>query len=120
MIEALTTNERHEAQPDAAAPQRPTAELPADAMIIVPVRNFVMFPDVVMPLTIARPLSIEAAQAAVRESRPVGVLTQRDADLKDPTAIDMHRMGTIANVLRYVTGPEDKHHLIVQARRASA
>jgi ATP-dependent Lon protease len=95
-----------------AGPRLP--ELPADAMIIVPVRNFVMFPDVVMPLAIGRPVSINAAQAAVRESRPVGILTQRDADAKEPGALDMHRTGTIANVLRYITGADETHHLIVQ------
>jgi ATP-dependent Lon protease len=68
----------------------------------------------VMPLAIGRPVSINAAQAAVRESRPVGVLAQRDADAKEPGPLDMHRMGTIANVLRYITGPDETHHLIVQ------
>ena len=63
------TIEAQEARTD-AGPRLP--ELPADAMIIVPVRNFVMFPEVVMPLAIGRPVSINAAQAAVRESRPVG------------------------------------------------
>ncbi|WP_347271244.1 endopeptidase La [Rhizorhabdus histidinilytica] len=98
--------------PAATGPRLP--ELPADAMIIVPVRNFVMFPEVVMPLAIGRPVSINAAQAAVRESRPVGVLTQRDAEAKEPGPLDMHRTGTIANVLRYITGPDETHHLIVQ------
>ncbi|QTH22089.1 endopeptidase La [Rhizorhabdus wittichii] len=98
--------------PAATGPHLP--ELPADAMIIVPVRNFVMFPEVVMPLAIGRPVSINAAQAAVRESRPVGVLTQRDAEAKEPGPLDMHRTGTIANVLRYITGPDETHHLIVQ------
>ena len=97
-----------------AAAQPPMAELPGDAIIIVPVRNFVMFPDVVMPLTIGRPASVNAAQAAVRESRPVGILTQRDPETKDPVAIDMHRMGTVANVLRYISGADDTNHLIVQ------
>ncbi|MDQ4421926.1 endopeptidase La [Sphingobium sp. DEHP117] len=105
------TIEAQEARTD-AGPRLP--ELPADAMIIVPVRNFVMFPEVVMPLAIGRPVSINAAQAAVRESRPVGVLAQRDADAKEPGPLDMHRMGTIANVLRYITGPDETHHLIVQ------
>ncbi|RYG94694.1 MAG: endopeptidase La, partial [Alphaproteobacteria bacterium] len=93
-----------------AEAQRSYPELPADAMIIVPVRNFVMFPDVVMPLTLGRPASTNAAQAAVRESRPVGILTQRDAELKDVTGVDMHRMGTVANVLRYITGNDETNH----------
>ncbi|ATE64542.1 endopeptidase La [Rhizorhabdus dicambivorans] len=103
-----------EAEAKAADPAGNFPPLPEDAIIIVPVRNFVMFPDVVMPLAIGRPLSVEAAQAAVRQSLPVGVLAQRDPELKEPGALDMHRMGTIANVLRYVTAPDESHHLIVQ------
>ncbi len=94
------------------APQFP--ELPEDAIILVPVRNFVMFPDVVLPLTVNRPMSIAAAQAAVQGSRPIGVLAQRDPAMDKPTGNDMHRMGTLANVLRYITAADDTHHLIVQ------
>lgn len=92
----------------------PVSELPADAIIIVPVRNFVMFPDVVMPLAIGRPISINGVQAAVRQSLPVGILTQRDPTVEEPLATDMHVVGTVGNVLRYVTGQDDNHHLIVQ------
>src|SRR5262249_18899104 len=67
-----------------------------------------------MPLTLGRAVSTNAAQAAVRESRPVGVLTQRDAETQEPGAVDMHRTGTVANVLRYITGPDETNHLIVQ------
>jgi len=102
------------AAPTAAASSPALPELPEDAIIVVPVRNFVMFPQVVMPLAIGRPLSVEAAQAAVREGRPVGILAQRDAEQAEPTGIDMHRFGTLANVLRYVTAPDESHHLIVQ------
>ena len=114
MTDALTGTDRAEAGTEAVEIRTTMPELPADAMIILPVRNFVMFPDVVMPLTIGRPASVNGAQAAVRESRPVGILTQRDAELQDPTALDMHRMGTVANVLRYITGPDESNHLIVQ------
>ena len=116
MTDALTANESAEVQATAAEPQRPTTDLPEDAVIIVPVPDFVMFPDVVMPLAIGQPAAINAAQAAVRESRPVGVLTQRRADLQNPAGVDMHRMGTVANVLRYITGRDETHHLIVQGK----
>jgi ATP-dependent Lon protease len=91
--------------------------LPPDAMIIVPVRSFVLFPGMVMPITIGRPKSIAAAQQAVREQRQIGVLTQREADTPDPTPIDMHRMGTVANVARYVTAPDGSQHLVCQGEQ---
>lgn len=91
--------------------------LPADSIIILPVRNFVLFPGLVMPLTIGRPRSVAAAQQAVREQRQVGVLMQREAALADPSPVDMHRMGTVANVVRYVTGPDGSQHLVCQGEQ---
>ena len=91
--------------------------LPPDALIIVPVRNTVLFPGLVLPITVGRPRSIAAAQQAVREQRQVGILMQRDAEVADPTAIDMHRMGTIANIVRYLTAPDGSHHLVCQGEQ---
>jgi ATP-dependent Lon protease len=91
--------------------------LPADALIIVPVRNTVLFPGLVLPITLSRPKSITAAQQAVREQRQVGILLQRAADVDDPTAIDMHRMGTIANIVRYITAPDGTNHLVCQGEQ---
>jgi ATP-dependent Lon protease len=91
--------------------------LPPDALIIVPVRSTVLFPGIMLPITIGRQRSIAAAQQAVRDQRQVGVLMQRDAETSDPTPIDMHRMGTIANLVRYVTGPDGTHHLVCQGEQ---
>jgi ATP-dependent Lon protease len=91
--------------------------LPADALIIVPVRNTVLFPGLMLPITLGRPKSIAAAQQAVRDQRQVGILMQRDSELADPTPIDMHRMGTIANIVRYITAPDGTHHLVCQGER---
>src|SRR5215468_6307864 len=88
--------------------------LPSDALIIVPVRSTVLFPGVVLPITVGRTKSIAAAQQAVREQRQVGILMQRDAEVSEPTALDMHRMGTVANVVRYITAPDGKHHMVCQ------
>ncbi len=95
----------------------PVADLPPDAQIILPVRNFVLFPGVVLAVAVDRPRSIAAAQQAVREGRQVGVLMQRDASVENPSAVDLHRTGTTANILRYVTGPDGKHHLILQGEQ---
>jgi ATP-dependent Lon protease len=91
--------------------------LPADALIIVPVRNTVLFPGLVLPITLGRPKSIAAAQQAVREQRQVGILLQRTPDVDEPTAIDMHRMGTIANIVRYITAPDGTNHLVCQGEQ---
>jgi ATP-dependent Lon protease len=94
-----------------------TPPLPPDALIIVPVRNTVLFPSLVLPITIGRQRSIAAAQQAVRDQRQVGILMQRAADVVDPSPIDMHRMGTVANIVRYLTAPDGTHHLVCQGEQ---
>ena len=92
----------------------PVPPLPPDALIIIPVRNVVLFPGHVVPITIGRPGSIAAAQQALRDQRQVGVLMQRSAEVADPGPIDMHRFGSVANIVRYITGPDGANHLICQ------
>jgi ATP-dependent Lon protease len=89
-------------------------ELPPDALIIVPVRGIVVFPGMLAPITIGRQGSVAAAQQAVRTQRQVGLLMQRAADIADPTPVDMHRMGTVANIVRYINSPDGGHHLVCQ------
>jgi ATP-dependent Lon protease len=96
--------------------QRNYPPLPQDALVIVPVRRMVLFPGMVAPITVGRPRSVAAAQQAVREQRQIGILMQRDAEAADPAAIDLHRFGTVANVVRYMTAPDGGHHLICQGQ----
>ena len=100
--------------PGAASPPQPTRPLPADALIVVPVRNTVLFPEIVFPITVGRSSSIAAAQQAVREQRQILIVLQRDPEMNDPTPDDLYRTGTVANIVRYVTSPEGGHHLICQ------
>jgi ATP-dependent Lon protease len=91
--------------------------VPADAMIILPVRQTVLFPGLVLPLAIGRQSSIAAAQEAVRTERPLGVVLQLDPGAEEPTAEQLHRFGTAAQILRYVTAPDGTHHVIAQGMR---
>src|SRR5215468_2762140 len=91
--------------------------LPEDTLILIPTRNLVLFPGTVLPITLGRQRTIAAAQAAIRLSRPVGLLLQRDPATDDPIPIDLHRMGTEAGLLRYVTSPDGTHHVICQGER---
>ena len=91
--------------------------IPADALIIVPVRDTVLFPGHVLPIAIGRKRSIAAAQQAVRDQQQVGILLQRTAEAADPAPIDLHRIGTVANVVRYITAPDGTHHLVCQGEQ---
>ncbi len=88
--------------------------LPADAVPIVALRNVVLFPGIVLPITLGREESIAAAQEAVRSGRKVGLLLQRDPTLEKPAATDLYELGVLATVVRYVTAPDGAHHLICQ------
>jgi ATP-dependent Lon protease len=78
------------------------------------VRNTVLFPEVVLPVTVGRPASVAAIQQAVREQRQILLVLQRDPEMNEPGPSDLHRVGTVANILRYVTSPEGGHHLVCQ------
>ncbi len=112
---AETELKAKEASTDASSGALPP--IPADALIIVPVRATVLFPGLVLPITVGRTKSIAAAQQAVRDQRQVGILMQRDPEVADPSAIDMHRMGTVANIVRYLTAPDGTNHLVCQGEQ---
>jgi ATP-dependent Lon protease len=109
----MASNNQEPASPRAAS-EAEAVSIPSDALIIVPVRNTVLFPGVVAPITVARPRSIAAAQQALREQRPIGIVLQRNADVDDPTPDDLYRVCTVANIVRYITAPDETHHIICQ------
>ena len=97
------------------APEKAPAsdlQLPDRAMIILPTRNAVLFPGIVAPLGLGRPQSIAAAQAAARADKPIGVVLQKDPSIDTPSPDDLHRVGTVAQILRYVTAPDGSHHIV--------
>src|SRR6476660_4869393 len=88
---AMSSNSEEPASVSTGAQTDPVP-IPNDALIIVPVRNTVLFPSVVAPITVSRPKSIAAAQQALREQRPIGILLQRNAEVDDPGPDDLHRV----------------------------
>jgi len=94
-----------------AGPLRP---LPPDALILIPARNAVLFPGVLTPVTMGRPGSVAAAQAAVQLEQRVGFLLQRDAEQNDVRPNDLHWVGTAGRIVRYVSGQDGAHHVVVQ------
>jgi ATP-dependent Lon protease len=122
----MAVEDRELRTPASAAPPLPgTAEaalasipaLPEDALILIPTRNLVLFPGTVLPITLGRQRSVLAAQTAMRLSRTVGLVLQRDPTIDDPIPVDLHRLGTEAGLLRYLTSPDGSHHAICQGER---
>ncbi|MBK7643810.1 MAG: endopeptidase La [Planctomycetes bacterium] len=85
-------------------------------LILLPVRNAVIFPGVVLPFGIGRERSLRGMQEAVRRSRPIGIVMQRNPAQDDPGAKDLHEIGTLVEVLRFVSTEESGHHAVCQGR----
>jgi ATP-dependent Lon protease len=114
----MLSNENEPRQPASAAPGKGPAmkPLPADALIVIPMRNTVLFPGVISPITVGRAASIAAAQEAVRSEKKVGFLLQRDPQKNEVRSDDLYWVGTAGQVVRYITGGEGAHHLVVQGQ----
>lgn len=89
-------------------------KIPEDGLIIIPVREMVLFPGAIAPIAIARPKSVAAAQQALREQRPIGIVLQRSPETEEPGPDDLYRVATIANIVRYITAPDGTHHIVCQ------
>jgi ATP-dependent Lon protease len=100
----------------AADPASAGRPLPDDALIIIPVRNVVLFPGVILPVSMRRERSVAAAQEAAHGERQIGLLLQRDPAADNPGPDDLHWVGTAANVLRYLTTPDGVHHVVTQGQ----
>src|SRR5215218_7059577 len=83
-----------------AGPARRDANWPEDALIILPLRNSVLFPLTLAPLSFGRKMSVAAVEEAVRREQSVGVVCQRDPKTDLPQPIDLYSVGTAAEVLR--------------------
>ncbi len=87
---------------------------PANDVLLVPVREMVLFPGAVAPLAASRPATTAALQEAAKGERTVVLVLQRDAAVERPGAEDLYPIGTEARLLRYVTGRDGSHNAIVQ------
>jgi ATP-dependent Lon protease len=97
--------------------QNPTAA--EDVLIVLAQRDVVLFPGVVLPLAIHGKRAAAAAQEAVRTQRRIGILLQKD-ESEEPGADALHRVGTIASILRFVTAPDGTHHVICRGEERFA
>ena len=88
-----------------------------DSMPILPLKNTVLYPGIVTPITVGRDKSIRAVQKAYQENRFIGVLSQKDLKIESPSARDLYRVGTIARILKLLKMPDGTTTAILQGRK---
>jgi ATP-dependent Lon protease len=91
--------------------------VPEDVLIVLPMRDLVLFPGVVLPIAIHGKRALAAAQEAVRTQRRVGLLLQKDPAIEDPETDGLHQVGTAASIVRFITAADGTHHLICQGEQ---
>lgn len=87
----------------------------AEILPILPLRNTVLFPGVVIPITVSREKSIQALNEANKTNKLLGVLGQKE-DVQDPTSDNIYRLGTIARILKMLKMPDGSTTVILQGR----
>ena len=96
---------------------KPRLDIPPGALVIIPMRNRVLYPSMVMPLRVGSPARLQAVEEAVRQQVPIGFIVQRDPNTDAPQPKDLYEVGTAADVLRMFTLPDGRRQVIVQGRR---
>lgn len=89
--------------------------LPED-LIILPLRNMILFPNVVMPITVSREKSIVALKEAERKGKMIGVITQLDPKNDNPGTSDFFSVGTVAQILKQIRMPDDSLTVFIRGR----
>ena len=88
-----------------------------EVLPILPLRNTVLFPGVVIPITVGRDRSIRLIQDANAGTKTIGVVAQRNADMEDPSFEDLHHIGTQATILRMLRMPDGSTTVILQGKK---
>jgi len=84
---------------------------------LIALKNTVLFPGVVIPITVGRDKSIKAIQKADRSDKFVGVLTQKDMESEDPLPNELHSVGTVAKIMKLLKMPDGSTTVILQGRK---
>ena len=113
-------DEDNEFMPLIALEEQDESEMEESAPDILPIlalKNTVLFPGIVIPITVGRDKSIKAISKAYETNRMIGVLSQRDSKTEEPFEKDLFRGGTIARILKLIKMPDGTTTAILQGRR---
>ena len=84
---------------------------------ILPLRNSVLFPGVVIPITVGRDKSVRLVKEYYRKRKAIGVVAQRDSDVEEPTFEDLYKIGTVAQIIKTLQMPDGNLTVIIQGKR---
>ena len=88
-----------------------------DVLPILPLRNTVLFPGVVIPITVGRDKSIKAVSDSYKSDKLVGVVAQKDSNIEEPTVSDLENIGTVAKIVKLIKMPDGGTTIIIQGRK---
>jgi ATP-dependent Lon protease len=88
-----------------------------DTLPILPLRNTVLFPGVIIPITIGRDRSVKLIKDAESSNKMIGVVAQKDFDIEIPEINDLHNVGTIASILKMLKMPDGNITVVIQGRK---
>jgi ATP-dependent Lon protease len=107
LIPLITAEDEEQMNAESTPPELP----------ILPLKNTVLFPGVVIPITVGRDRSIRLIQEVYRGDRTLGVLSQKDSSLEEPRPEDLNRVGTIATIIRMLRMPDGSTTAIIQGKK---
>lgn len=90
-------------------------EIP-DEIALLPLRNTVLFPGVVLPITVGRDKSIKAVNDAYKSGKLIGVVAQKDSSIEEPAANDLEAVGTVARIVKQIKMPDGGTTIIIQGK----
>jgi ATP-dependent Lon protease len=88
-----------------------------DTLPVLPLRNTVLFPGVVLPITVGRDKSIKAVNDAYKTDKLVGVVAQKDANIEEPEPGDLCQIGTVAKIVKLIKMPDGGTTIIIQGKK---
>lgn len=93
------------------------SEVIPEVLSILPLRNTVLFPGVVIPITVGRDKSIKLIKDAYKTDKIIGVVAQKDSSVEDPGVEDLHKIGTVAHIIKMLRMPDGNTTVIIQGKR---
>src|SRR5690242_12406091 len=102
---------------------RPDDKLPApergDLLAVLPLRDIVVFPHMIVPLFVGREKSVRALEAVMKEDKQILLVAQKNATQDDPSADDIYRIGTMSTILQLLKLPDGTVKVLVEGGRRS-